>query len=134
MNDKRAWVPLLVFLALIFSLGAATLLQVSRGGTGKASFTAQTPILGGTTTTGPLQSATEPTSDIIWGWDDTDDLTKAITIGSGLTYTHSSHTLSAGADLDSIGDPIGGAHNYRYLRTDGSAQLAENAAPFLASK
>ncbi len=97
-------------------------------GRSTSSFTAQTPILGGTTTTGPLQSATEPTSDIIWGWDDTDDLTKAITIGSGLTYTHSSHTLSAGADLDSIGDPIGGAHNYRYLRTDGSAQLAENAA------
>ena len=46
---------------------------------------------------GTAANLTAPGADNLFGWDNTDGATKFITIGSGLTYTHSSHTLSASA-------------------------------------
>lgn len=37
---------------------------------------------------------TDPNADRLVGWDDTDNTFKFIVIGSGLTYTHATHTLS----------------------------------------
>lgn len=44
---------------------------------------------------GTGNALTDPNANTLMGWDDTDSLMKFITIGSGLTYTHSTHTLSA---------------------------------------
>lgn len=122
---------LLVWLAgltLCFGLAAAgQFFTVPQGGTGRGSFVAQTPVLGGTTTTGALQSAANPGANIVWGWDNTDVLFKPFTIGTGLTYTHGTHTLSSTGSI-TLGEAVGSADPYRYLRTDGSSNLAENAA------
>lgn len=40
-------------------------------------------------------SLVDPNANNLMGWDDTDNAVKFITIGSGLTYTHATHTLSA---------------------------------------
>ena len=37
----------------------------------------------------------DPNADTLYGWDDTDGVPSNITIGTGLTYTHATHTLSA---------------------------------------
>lgn len=75
--------------------------------------------VGGTGTT-----LTDPGANRLWGWDDTDNAIKFVTIGSGLTYTHSSHTLSAsggggGASTNTFhldGDPT----RYVTLGTNGA--------------
>lgn len=38
---------------------------------------------------------TDPVADRLWGWDDTDNAIGFWTIGSGLSYDHATHTLSA---------------------------------------
>jgi hypothetical protein len=42
-----------------------------------------------------LQNLVDPNIDRLMGWDDTDGFTNWVVIGSGLTYTHATHTLSA---------------------------------------
>lgn len=49
-------------------------------------------------------SLVDPNADKILGWDDTDNATTFITIGSNLTYTHSTHTLSATGGGGSVSD------------------------------
>jgi len=51
-----------------------------------------------------IQSLTDPGADRLMLWDDTDNLVQWVTVGTGLTYTHATHTLSATGtvtDLDS---------------------------------
>lgn len=40
-------------------------------------------------------SLSDPGGHRLWGWDDTDNAISFITIGSGLTYDHATHTLTA---------------------------------------
>lgn len=58
-----------------FLYSGGAILPLSQGGTGSALAT--------------------PTGDIIWGFDATDAAWHAFTIGTGLSYDHSTHTLSA---------------------------------------
>ncbi len=44
---------------------------------------------------GTAANLTDPGANTLWGWDDTDNAIKFITIGTGLSYDHSSHTLSS---------------------------------------
>jgi hypothetical protein len=44
---------------------------------------------------GTAANLTDPAANRLWGWDDTDNAIKFITIGSNLSYDHSTHTLSA---------------------------------------
>lgn len=53
----------------------ATVISLAKGGTGVA--------------------LTDPNADRLMGWDDTDGAVVFITLGSGLTYTYATHTLSA---------------------------------------
>lgn len=60
-----------------FTLGWTGTLGISRGGFGKAM--------------------TDPNADRLVAWDDTDGDFQYVTVGTGLTYTHSTHTLAASA-------------------------------------
>lgn len=53
---------------------------------------------------GTGQALSDPGYDGLMGWDDTDNSVSFFHIGSGLTYTHSTHTLSAnvGSGIQSI--------------------------------
>lgn len=42
-----------------------------------------------------IESLADPGANTLMGWDDTDNATKWITIGTNLSYDHASHTLSA---------------------------------------
>lgn len=42
-----------------------------------------------------IQNLTDPNANVLMGWDDTDGATKWITLGTNLTYDHSTHTLNA---------------------------------------
>ncbi len=42
-----------------------------------------------------ISSIADPDANVLFGWDDTDNEYKFITLGSGLVYTHSTHTLSS---------------------------------------
>ncbi len=79
--------------------GVTGLLPLANGGTGS--------------------NLTDPAANKLWGWDDTDNSIGFWTIGSGLSYDHSTHTISstgsggditvdltAGQDL-TIGDTVG---------------------------
>lgn len=44
---------------------------------------------------GTGSSLSDPGANRLWGWDDTDNAIGFWTLGAGLTYTHSTHTLSA---------------------------------------
>ncbi len=44
---------------------------------------------------GTAASLTDPGADTLMGWDDTDNAVKFLTIGTGLVYTHSTHTLTS---------------------------------------
>jgi len=44
---------------------------------------------------GTASNLTDPGANTLLGWDDTDNTVQFLTIGSGLTYTHATHTLSA---------------------------------------
>lgn len=46
---------------------------------------------------GTAANLTDPAANTLWGWDDTDNAIKFITIGSGLNYDHSTHTISTTA-------------------------------------
>lgn len=58
---------------------------------------------GGTGTT-----LSDPGADRLWGWDDTDNAIKFITIGTNLSYDHSTHTLSATGGGGSVTDANNG--------------------------
>lgn len=47
-------------------------------------------------------SLSDPNANRLWGWDDTDNAISFITIGSGLSYDHSTHTLSATSSGDMV--------------------------------
>jgi len=67
---------------------------------------------GNSATTSFMSGLSDPGANTIVGWDDTDNAHKFLTIGTGLTYTHASHTLSADAgssDITSVGDVATGA-------------------------
>ncbi len=59
---------------------------------------------------GTAQALSDPGANTIWGWDDTDNAVTQYTIGSGLTYTHSTHTLSSSGGfsnpMTTLGDII----------------------------
>ena len=42
-----------------------------------------------------LSGGSDPGFDALLGWDDTDDAYHFIALGSGLSYDHSTHTLSS---------------------------------------
>lgn len=63
--------------ATSLTLGWTGTLAISRGGFGKAM--------------------TDPNNDRLVAWDDTDGDFQYVTVGTGLTYTHATHTLSASA-------------------------------------
>ena len=46
---------------------------------------------------------TDPGADTLLGWDDTDNLVKTFTLGAGLSYDHSTHTLSATSGTLTVG-------------------------------
>lgn len=58
-----------------------------------------------------ITSIADPNINALFGWDDTDNAYKFITIGSGLTYTHGTHTLSASGGG---GSPGGADTNIQY--------------------
>lgn len=67
-------------------IGAAALglpLSLANGGTGVA--------------------LSDPGANRLFGWDDTDNAVNFLTIGSGLTYTHATHTLSASGGMAGSG-------------------------------
>lgn len=76
------------------------ILPIANGGTGSSSTTYVTlttnvtgilPLANG----GTASNLSDPGADRLWGWDDTDNAISFITLGSGLTYTHATHTLTA---------------------------------------
>lgn len=50
-----------------------------------------------------LAALGDPNADKILGWDDTDNTYSYFTIGTGLTYTHATHTLSSSGGLSGSG-------------------------------
>lgn len=44
-----------------------------------------------------IQSLTDPNANVLMGWDDTDGAVKFLTIGTGLSYDHATHTISSTA-------------------------------------
>ncbi len=46
---------------------------------------------------GTAANLTDPGANVLWGWDDTDNAIKFITIGTGIAYDHTTHTISATA-------------------------------------
>lgn len=118
--------------ATSLTLGWTGTLAASRGGTGVSSLgdltkgddTNVTLTLGGTPTGALITSASitagwtgtlslarggtaaalvDPNADTLMGWDDTDGAIKFLTIGTGLTYTHATHTLSSSASTTAGG-------------------------------
>jgi hypothetical protein len=83
-----------------------------------------TPLL--LTDAGQLKTLPDPGGDRILFWDDSADGAAYLSIGSGLAI--SGTTLSATPSGITIGDHITASHAYRYLRTDATGNLAENAA------
>lgn len=68
------------------------------------------------TTNGRITNWTDPNAHTIVGWDDTDGANVNITVGTGLTYTHATHTLSAAAG---IGGSTGATDN-AVIASDGT--------------
>ena len=58
--------------------------------------------------TGIIYALPDAGANALVGWDDTDNKPTNITIGSRLTYTHATHTLSANAETDPIVAAISG--------------------------
>ncbi len=51
----------------------------------------------GNAATNVFQVPADPAANTLLGWDDTDNTTQFLTLGSGLSYDHASHTLSVSA-------------------------------------
>lgn len=62
-------------------------------------------------------SLSDPAANKILGWDDTDNTNGFWILGSGLTYTHSTHTLSASGGGGGI---TNGAANTEFMVSDGT--------------
>ncbi len=122
---------------LITALGSGGVTSVSgAGGTTGLSLTGGpitatgTLTLGGTlalASGGTGASLSDPAADKILAWDDTDNAVGFWTLGTGLTYTHSTHTLSAPPAGIAIGDPVGSGTATYVLFVDGSANLGQSA-------
>ncbi len=69
-----------------------------------------------------IGSLTDPNADALLGWDDTDGALKNITIGSGLTYTHASHTLSASAGSGDVTAASNFGTDNVLIRSDGTGK------------
>jgi hypothetical protein len=79
--------------------------------------------------TGILVSTPNPGANTIYVWDNTDGLPKNAIIGSGLTYTHSTHTLSAPASI-SIGETVTSGTTGSVLYVGSGPVLAQDNANF----
>lgn len=99
-------------------LSNATGLPLSTGVTGTL------PLANG----GTASSLSDPGADRLWGWDDTDNSIGFWTLGSGLSYSHSTHTISAagGSGVTSITatSPLTGG----VITTTGSIGIQDAAA------
>lgn len=87
-------------------------------------------------TTTYIASIADPNADRLFGWDDTDNAYKFITIGTGLSYDHASHTLSATgvAALTSAHIFVGNGSNVATdVALSGDATMANTGAMTLAT-
>lgn len=80
--------------------GANGTIQLNDPTSGGTAFLITSSLSGGQNFTFPNQSGViyalaNPAANTIAGWDNTDSAPKNFTIGTGLTYTHATHTLSA---------------------------------------
>jgi hypothetical protein len=66
-----------------------------------ALLAANLPVVGGGAGVAPSTLAS-PAANVLLGFDNTDGTTQFLTIGSGLTYTHSTHTLSSAGGVTSV--------------------------------
>lgn len=89
-------------------VGQTSIVTVGTIGTGTWNATSIALGKGGTGS-----SLSDPGANKLWGWDDTDNTIGFWTLGSGLTYTHSTHTLSASSS---------------FALTDGNATTANGTA------
>lgn len=125
------------------------ILPVANGGSNRGTATAYMPITGGTTTTGTYQSVATGTggmflkyisSSALPAWakvdlSDSSNVTGNLPVtnlnsgasASSSTYWRGDGTWSSVTATIGIGSAITGANNYRYLRTDGSGNLEQNA-------
>lgn len=90
----------------------ATVISLAKGGTGVA--------------------LSDPGAHTLLGWDDTDGAVAFITIGSGLTYTQATHTLSASGAGVALGDSPTwtGIHDFApTLRSSGVAPYLKITTP-----
>lgn len=74
---------------------------------------------------GTGNSLSDPGANTILGWDDTDNTTQFFTIGTGLSYDHSSHTLSAPSAL-AIGATVASGTATYVLYNGASNVLAQS--------
>lgn len=84
--------------AVSLSSDVSGLLSITKGGTGS--------------------NLSDPNANRLWGWDDTDNSIGFWTIGSGLTYNHSTHTLNASGGISNS------AANNELMKSDGTNAIA----------
>lgn len=76
--------------------------------------------------TGIIVATPDPNANTIYMWDDTDGLPVNVTLGTGLTYTHATHTLAASGSGDVVGP--GSATDNAITRFDGTTgKLIQNS-------
>lgn len=100
-------------------------LPVANGGTGATTLTG---VLVGTGTTA-VSVIANPSADTLFGWDNTDTLQKYITIGTGLTYTHATHTLSSTGSGGTVTSVSGTAN--RITSTGGATPVIDISASYV---
>ena len=80
---------------------------------------------------GVLSTVAAPSSNTIVGYDAADNSNEYFALGSGLSYNHSTHTLSAtgggGGGGLAIGDAVASGADDEVLFADGSGDLAQSA-------
>lgn len=101
-------------------LGTGTIIKSNHG-------VADSPVLsldtGGTGT-----SLSDPNANSLWGWDDTDNAIKFFNLGTGLSYDHSTHTISA-PDVGTV-TSVSGTTN-RITSTGGSTPIIDISASYV---
>ncbi len=101
-----------------FSANLDTSLVAASAGDKTFTFPAQTGI---------LVATPDPNANTIYGWDDTDGLPVNITIGTGLTYTHSTHTLSASGGTGDVVGPASATDNALVRFDTTTGKLIQNS-------
>lgn len=76
-----------------------------------------------------LGSLADPNANNMVGWDDTDGGLKFVTVGTGLSYDHATHTLSSSVSVD---QSIGTTSTPQFARL-GLAQAADSSAVMMAT-